>query len=155
MRHATPKSAAGTTAAALLTIAAILGCAASTPPLQDAEQPARRAGTAACDQQRLPAQREFVNVISHITKTPEDDVRLTRLKPWPEPRPCCSEQQQEKVTQQGGDCAVQHAWTALAEARVPPTDERGRHHVGFYIYTDRCQVFHDYHYRYGWTLGKP
>lgn len=143
--------------ACALTIALLsaLGCQPSPPPLQDPGQTERRAGQAACDLHHLPAQQEFTGAISRELDTPEQTVRLTRLKPWPQRWQCCSNRQLERVAQQGGDCATGKCWTALAEARVPPTEDRGKEHVGFYVYTARCVVYHDYHYRYGWQLGKP
>ena len=137
----------------VLALFSALGCGTVTPPLQDPGQRERRAGQATCDLDHLPAQQEFITAIALVLDTPEETVRLTRLKPWPEQ--CCSSDQLEGIAQQGGRCTTGACWTALAEARVPPTEDRGREHVGFYVYTGRCAVYHDYHYRYGWQLGKP
>ena len=141
----------------LLIIASLsaLSCRPEAAPPQDAGQPDWKDAPAACDLDHLPAHQEFVTAISRVLDTPAKTVRLTRLKPWPERWQCCKDDQLERIARQGGSCATGECWTALAEARVPPTDDRGRKHVGFYVYTGSCMVYHDYHYRYGWQLGKP
>ena len=143
--------------ALLLAISALFAAACETVPLsvQDPDQPSRLAGRAACDQERLPAQWEFVGIISQVLDTPPETIRLTRLKPWLERWQCCNDSQLRRIAEQGGNCASGECWTALAEARVPSTEDRGKEHVGFYVYSGSCVVYHDYHYRYGWQLGKP
>ena len=130
----------------------VLNCRPDPPPLQDPDQALRRTDQARCDRERLPAQQEFVTAISQVLETPEDSVRLTRLKPWTQP--CCNYGQPERAIREA-QCSNETCWSALAEAIVPPTEERGKKHVGFYVYTRHCKVYHDYHYRYGWSFGKP
>ena len=139
----------------LLTISAMaaLGCRPDPLSVLAPEQSSRLAGQASCDAELLPAQLEFVNAIAGVLDTPAETVRLTRLEPWI--HGCCNEGQRKRVAEQGGRCADGECWAALAEAQVPRSHDRGREHVGFYVYTRHCKVYLDYYYRYGWNLGKP